>query len=164
MSFRLKRTVAKAHSWWPAGLRNDHAGPLNAEVHRIFSGIYSGDGGAALAALLSSDEPMDDLTRAVVVAALEAAAAGNKNAIRLKFVRASDGTKPIEANMEVEAKRLAIVEAYERFRAEGQPKQKAYQSIISAKLANSDKTIDNARKRIRETSTRIRMRPKPQSG
>ena len=156
--------MAKAPPWWPAGLRNDHAGPLNAEVHRIFSGIYSGDGGAALAALLRSDEPMDDHARAAVVSALEAAVAGNKNAIRLKFVGSSDGSRSTERHWEAEEKQLRIVEKYERLRAEDIPKQRAYQSIISAGLANTDKTIDNARKRIRETSTRIRKRPKAQSG
>ena len=64
-------------------------------------GLYSGDGGAALAELLRSDEPLDPHTRAVLVRALEESIAGNKDAFRLSFKAPSDGFRSWEEYAEL---------------------------------------------------------------
>ena len=78
----------KAPAWFPAGLRNDHAGPLNARVHRQLIGIYALDGAAeALVELLRSEEDIDRHTRAALADALEADLRGHKSAIRFRLTK-----------------------------------------------------------------------------
>jgi hypothetical protein len=136
-------------------IRNDHAGPLNARTCRIFEDIYSGDGAAALAELLRSDEPLDKHTRSAVAAALEAAVADRHDAIRLSFHRPSNGSRSIQKQVEAAAKRQMIADYFEKFKSLG--KQRAYQEIIKMGLANSDRTIDAARKAVRESPVTVRI-------
>ena len=145
----------------PFGMRFDHAGPLNAKVHRIFTRLYPGNGGEALAELLRSDEPLDQHTRAVLARALDEAIAENKNAFRLKYSAPSDGFRSWEEYADSAAKRQAIADEYEHLTdVEGLEKQRAYQRIITAGLAKSDRSIDEAREYARNAIVKVRKRDK----
>jgi hypothetical protein len=141
----------------PFGMRFDHVGPLNAEVHRIFTGLYPGNGGEALARLLHSDEPLDPHTGAVLARALDEAIAGNSNAFRLEYRAPSDGFRSWQEYADSAAKWQAIADEYERLAtSEGLGKQRAYQRIIDDGLAKSDRSIDEARKYAREALMKVR--------
>ena len=143
----------------PFGMRFDHAGPLNAKVHRIFTGLITCNGGAALADLLRSDEPLDKHTRAVVARALDEAIAQNNDAFRLRFSAPSNGFRTWEEYADTAAQRQAIADEYERLtRVKMLSKQRAYQAIVDAGLAKSDRSIDAARKAAREAIIKIRKR------
>ncbi|MGI8705156.1 MAG: hypothetical protein ACR2JJ_05090 [Sphingomicrobium sp.] len=109
-----------------------------------------------MAALLRSDEPLDSHTRAVLARALDEGMADNKACFRLKFVAPADGLKSWQEYVDTAARHQAIADEFNRLDAAGVPKQKAYQAIIDAGLAKSDRTIDEARKYAREAIFRIR--------
>ena len=105
--------------WFPT-FRNDHAGPLNAHVHRKLVGMYPADDLAeAIIEMFRSTEAIDRHTRLALADAFEAELHGNRSAFRFRLVKPAHRTTAKTEVFEQMLEMQEIAALYRLYREQG---------------------------------------------